>query len=103
MLEELDRRDGLIQAIARRNDRGIEPLLRVIQRNISRPEYSAILTKAMNVVLNEYGNVLAESKLTMDILKNMQSILLKDMRELEHMQHLSGTLRATLSLWQLQH
>ncbi|KAJ3179051.1 snoRNA-binding rRNA-processing protein [Gaertneriomyces sp. JEL0708] len=72
LLEELHRRQGLRIALSGRTEKSLEPVLRFLMKNITKPRYAPFLVKVSELVLDMYDRIMGESYVIDDMFSRLR-------------------------------
>lgn len=97
MLEELANRNGLLRAVGGRDESGLQPLLHFLLRYFNNPRYCSMLYDTVHAVLDEYSNVLGQSKVIDSLIRQLQRKLRLEVRAQEEMMQVSGALEMLMA------
>lgn len=92
VLRELQRRNGLRTAIAGRDEKGLEPLLRYLHKNISDARFSAFLTQVIDLTLDLYAESIGTCPRTDKIFVDIKKRVDRETRSLRQLMMLKGSL-----------
>lgn len=90
LLEELIYRDGLRTALAGRDDASLEPLLRFLMKNLCNPRYTKLLVEIVNIILEMYGGVIAQSSLLEELMRKISDKVQEEVRLEQDLQEVMG-------------
>lgn len=97
VMGELSERGGLRKALAGRDEAGLVPVLRFLNRNVCNPHYSAALIRVADLVLDLYGSALGRSLVVDELFVRLRRRLAEEAAFQKQLLQLSGTLDMLMS------
>jgi U3 small nucleolar RNA-associated protein 15 len=98
VVHELHYRGGLRQAIARRTEDTLAPILKFILSNIHQPKYTSILIQVAEMVLDTYRHVAITSTATTASLVKLQRILWQEIKQQNQLSELKGMVEMVMTM-----
>jgi len=97
LLEELLQRGSLPLALANRDDRGLEPVLRFLYKQIANPPFTSLLVDVTNIVLDLYTSSLGQSIVIDELFVKLKEQTQNEAILQQQLQQLLGSISALVS------
>ncbi|KAI8823023.1 WD40-repeat-containing domain protein [Fimicolochytrium jonesii] len=99
LMEELyNREDALRAALSGRDDKGLEPILRFLIKQINNPKFSAFLIDVAELIIDMYASVAGHSPLIDDLLRRLRTKVNDEIQIQTRLSEVMGFMATLLSI-----
>ncbi|KAJ1836636.1 U3 small nucleolar RNA-associated protein [Coemansia sp. RSA 2706] len=92
LLQELVHRDGLVAALAGRDELSLDPIVRFVIKFVDHPRYAPVLIQVAEVLLDIYGDLLHQSARLAELLVRLRSKVRTELRVQQDLSMLLGSM-----------
>lgn len=96
LMEELQRRQGLLPAISGRDEQTLKPLMTFLTRNVNNTRYASMLVDVCELVIDRYAGTLGQSTELDQLFVALRSKIRQEVGFQRELQQLSGMLEALI-------
>ncbi|PIA16944.1 WD40 repeat-like protein [Coemansia reversa NRRL 1564] len=103
LLQELIHRDGLVGALAGRDELSLDPIVRFLVKFIDHPRYTSVLITVAETLLDIYGDLLYQSTRISELLMRLRAKVRLELRLQQDMTMLLGSMDMLMATCKVSH
>ncbi|KAJ2143773.1 U3 small nucleolar RNA-associated protein [Coemansia sp. RSA 678] len=103
LLQELVHRDGLVGALAGRDELGLDTIVRFVVKFIDHPRYTSVLVKVAETLLDIYGDLLHQSGRIAELLVRLRAKVRTELRLQQDLTMVLGSMDMLMAACKVSH